>query len=110
MPYFVVMKKSMKNKLKCLAATLMVVLYAFVFMGSSYLHHHHEKSNHASATFSEDNSCDLCDASPAKLFNMIDSFTFEFIDAPFYLYSNYIQDKAQNCSIYLHNKAPPALA
>ena len=104
------MNRNLKNKVLKNIATLILVLYAFVFIGSSYLHHHHDKVNHVSSSISEDNTCDLCDASPAKFFNAEKVLEIKFLKVPYSQYSNYIQQQEQNFLILLNNKAPPALA
>jgi len=104
------MKRNLKNKVLRNIAAILMVLYAFVFIGSSYLHHHHEKVSHINSSISEDNSCDLCDASPAKFFNAEQVLVIEFLNLPTSHNSTYIQKQEQNCEILLNNKAPPALA
>ncbi len=95
--------------MRLLSVTL-VALYAFVFIASNYLHHHHENTIHNTQSFAKDNSCDLCDASPAKLFNAIDIAQIEFLKLPVFEASSYLENSAQQLVFSLNNKAPPVLA
>jgi hypothetical protein len=95
--------------MKLLSVTL-VALYAFVFIASNYLHHHHENTIHNTQSFAKDNSCDLCDASPAKLFNANDIAEIEFLTLPVFQTSSFFKSDAQQLVFSLNNKAPPVLA
>ncbi len=104
------MLRRKNNKTMRLLSVTLVALYAFVFIASNYLHHHHDNAKHNTESFAKDNSCDLCDASPAKLFNAIDSAEIEFLSLPVFQTSSFFKSDAQQLVLSLNNKAPPVLA
>ncbi len=104
------MLRRKNNKTMRLLSVTLVALYAFVFIASNYLHHHHENTIHNTQSFAKDNSCDLCDASPAKLFNAIEITQIEFLTLPIFEASSYLENSVQQLVFSLNNKAPPVLA
>ncbi len=87
-----------------------MALYTFVFIGSTYLHHHHETAKHNTESFTKDNACDLCDASPAKLFDAYKIAQLQFLKLPTFQTASFFESEAQPLFISLNNKAPPVLA
>jgi len=98
------------NKILSLLSLTLVALYTFVFIGSSYLHHHHETAKYNTESFTKDNSCDLCDASPAKLFDANEISQLQFLKLPTFQTASFFESDAQQMIISLNNKAPPVLA